>query len=189
MSDTFAVQLVDDDAGGRVSFGDIQIAWLVERGAVELVESVTTSPLTKVNLHRARAGLTAAELAELVQAQPQLRECDFCRQLSAPWRIRCSLFDITTGEFPGRFTRDGFACDACAELVRHRQKSQLISRAIRCTVQHALDRGGSIAAHTQSLTPTQVRRGLEPMVREIVNGIVGGQRGFPFRDTGESEAA
>jgi hypothetical protein len=170
---------------GRVaSFGPRQMRWLEARDLARQVEP--GGPLWFGEFDTPEAANA------LVLAQPELRECDFCRHAPAGWRIPVRRFVLTLGPAAGPIGGDErpmFACDICVEYVRSNRKQELVEYAIASTVEYARTQGGALAAHAESLPWHVVKAALTPMVREVVYGMFANRSGWPERDTVRGEAA
>lgn len=158
--------------GEKAAFGPVQAEWLVGEGHARLVEVTGTSEQTEVRLYSSFSK-SAQELADLVEEQPHLRECDFCRRTDAPWNVNHRPFSIT---FPGAtqptpMTRPMYACDECVRFIHNHDKRGL--------VEHAVRRAWEAAPVRMSLN--RAREHAAPFIREVVYGTFATREGFPVR--------
>jgi hypothetical protein len=171
--------IIEGSDGQCVALGPVQTMWLERGGFVERTEHP--------ELWRALHGLTHQQIHEMVLAQPELRECDFCREIPAGWRINCRPFALTLGPNAGARLggpdRPLFACDVCVRYVRENRKDQLVEYVIAATVEKAKTLGDDPAARAARSQPWPViKKHLAPTVREVVYGMFGHRIGFPERD-------
>lgn len=175
MSELYLVQGVD---GQVVAFGPIQAQWLERGGFIE--------PTDQPNVWRALHGLTMEDVHKLVMAQPDLRECDFCRTIPAGWRIKCRPFVLTLGPYAGArlggADRPVFACDVCVRYVRENRKQQLVEYVIAATVEKARAGGGELRQIAETQPWPLIKRHLTPVVKEVVYGMFAHRVGQPERD-------
>lgn len=175
------LHIVQDHNGKKATFGPLQTDWLMEHGLIEHTGYQDTGPGSGVNFYKPLDGKTSDEIHLRVLAEPELRECDFCRVPAAPWRINVRPFRIRQGPTPAPFTRPVFCCEECVPFVRSNDKAGLMQRMIDQTIVEAERRGGQIAAHVSGLTPEQIKRGLGPIVKEFVTEVFAHRKGFPER--------
>lgn len=168
---------VEDDAGRRVAFGELQADWLLEHGHI-----TGEPPLFK------SCRLTALELHDLVNAQPELRECDFCGLVPAEWLVPVRSFMLRRGPTPGPFLRSVVACDVCVGYVRRRDRDGLIEYGIASRVEIARARGGELQQIVESHSWKVIKAHLTPIVGEFVRNALANVSGDPVRD-GEEKAA
>lgn len=167
--------------GETISLGKTQAEWLVDNN---YIKRAAVNDATGVNSYRAITGLTARQLNELVFAQPQLRECDFCRHRPSEWVVKTRRFKLEKGPAPGPVGGDErpiVACDVCARLISENAKSELIDRALTAQIDYARRQGGHLRAVVLSNSDAKLRGVIAPMVREVVFGTFANRRGYPER--------
>ena len=174
----FVIEGVD---GQRVAVGPRQAHWLRDGGFIERAE--------EESLWRALHGLTMAQVNDLIMSQPELRECDFCRQPSAPWRINCRPFQLSKGPFAGarlggatgRCSRATCASATCGRTARSN------SWTTRSRAPSSLRAGWAAGcARSRRRTPGCSRARTAPAVREMVYGMFANRQGWPIDDRRET---
>lgn len=168
---------VTDPDERTMTVGEVQTNWLREHGF--LTEEVETGdPFVRLF----RSEIAVGQLNHLVFQQLELRECDFCRVLGAPWEIPCRKFTMTTGPAPGPLggpERPMVACSSCVELVRDNRKRELIDRIIEETIKEARRRGGQMRKIVQSHSHEAMRRQILPIAKEVVTLTFANRQGYP----------
>lgn len=169
------LRVIEGSDGFRVSLGDKQTQWLADGGHIKHVAK---------ELWRS-TGKTGLELHHLVMAQPELRDCDFCRAPGAPWSINCTSFTIQQGPTRGKVGGDDrplFACEECAVLIEANEKHALLERGIEESLRWAADQGGPAAHVVRTFPKHALRSQIKPQVREVVWGMFANRRGRPTRN-------
>lgn len=162
---------VEGTDGKTVALGPTQAKWLVDNGhAVELGPGFYRAP-----------ALTHLEVHELTMAQPELRECDFCRYTPSPWEIPVRRFELKHGPQPGPFREFAICCDDCIDFVKVRDRDGLFERAVQATVEYAKKQGGYLAAVAHTQSPNAIRRALGPLVKEMIRKTLANMDGEPRR--------
>lgn len=170
MPDDPATQLrvVQDPDGRRISLGDRQTTWLLERGFIHGAPPLFTTLRTVFDLN------------DRVMAEPSLRECDFCRRAPAAWTIRVRPFEVTlppAGPSPIGDHRPMVACDECAPFIDSNRKADLVEHAVDVVVTDARAQGilrRDVPLHA-------ARNQIRPMIRGVVYGMFANRRGRPVR--------
>lgn len=175
MNDDHRLQIVEDRAGKRGSFGNVQAAWLIEKGIITRSGYESTGPLTGIDYWRVVGDRTVEDVSNLVLAQPDLSECDFCSAIPAGWRIPVRVFEVRM--VPGPFKRPIYACDDCVTMYRAGDRHGLIERRIEAAVDQALAHGGAMAASVGAIPKKQIDEQLVPPVREFVEAVFSNQQG------------
>lgn len=171
------LQIVEDTRGKRGSFGDVQSAWLQDQGIVERAGYQNTGPTTGIDFWRIVDDRPIEEISDLVTAQPELRECDFCSTIPAGWQIPVRPFEVRI--VPGPFKRPIFACDVCVPMVRAGDRDGLVERRIEAAISEGMRQGGAMAARMVAIPRAAIQQQVAPMVREFVDGVFANRTGDP----------
>jgi hypothetical protein len=164
------LHVVHGTDGKLVSLGPTQAKWLKDNG--HIVGDPPVYQAVKLG-HR--------EIHELTMAQPELRECDFCRHLPSPWEIPVRRFELKHGPQPGPFREFAICCDDCIDFIRARDRDGLFERAVQATVEYAKKQGGYLAAVAHTQSPYAIRRALGPLVKEMIRKTIANMDGEPRR--------
>lgn len=162
------------------TFGAAQAKWLLDEGHIVLAEFTEVAPNIGRKRYEILGEQSIEEIAELVEAQVELRECDFCRE-HADWIVNTRPFTLDTFQpGPGPMKRPVFACDDCATLVRHNAKDELLELALARQIAYA--RAHRTIGHTLvPFTDYQLKQQIRPMVRELVTKTFANRQGSPER--------
>jgi hypothetical protein len=168
---------VVDSSGQGAWFGDKQAAWLVDHGHV-------AAPTVSGDRYEYRAvdPDDSRAVAAIVEAQPDLRECDFCRQVPTRWEIQVRPFVLHVGPpetRPARVARPMYACDVCAGYVERNDKHRLVEYSVASHVEYARAQGGYLEAVVLTNPRGVLDAAIRPMVRETVFGMFANRRGRP----------
>jgi hypothetical protein len=174
MKEEARLYIIEDQAGRRMTVGKIQATWLEAEGHTEFTGYEQTSPRTGVNFYRSTS-LDVEALNELVLAERDLRQCDFCHAEEGPWRIRIRR---RFRSIAGPFKRDAFACPECAELIAVNRWDELVNRAVARLIRVARDLGQLDGA----VSDARARQQIEPSVRAFAMGVRHNRDGYPVED-------
>lgn len=168
--------VIEDPQGETMATGERQLEWLHDQGHIYEVSRTDDAVF-----FRSWQG-TVQQLDALLKRNPDMRECDFCRE-SPCWNfINVRSFPLEFGPMKSeRWERPVFACDECATLVRQNMKPDLIERSI---VQN-------IAYYKRTQpgpfpSDYELRRAVRQQLREFVNKVFANREGAPYR-TPDSE--
>lgn len=158
-----------------VHLGQEQCAWLSEHGHVNYrgvtdTQHVYDSP-----------DLTAAELDELVMTIPEIRACDFCQRIGAPYGMKVRPFRLMLGPTPAEFRRDVAICERCEPLVRRNDRRALIEIGVEGAKEKAVGMGGYMAAVIKTNSNYRIRQQILPVVKEATEAMMRNRVGAPFR--------
>lgn len=181
---TANLHILEDADGRRMTVGDLQIAWLLKHGHVELVSTMPTSALTAVEIYRPVTLGSIDEVNAIVLGNPALRECDFCRAVPSAWRVNVRPFDSPIGP-GGRFERPVFVCDVCVPFVRERDREALVQRLIGGALDAAGRMGGDMATVVGTITDREIEHHVAPQLRAFATAVLSHRKGWPERDEGQ----
>lgn len=167
---------VTDPDERTMTVGEAQATWLRDQGL--LTEVQTGDPFVRMF----RSEVAVGKLNHLVFQQLELRQCDYCQVLGAPWEIPCRPFVLKTGPAPGPLggpERPMVACSSCVELVRDNRKRELIDTIIEQAIKDARRKGGHLRKIVQSHSHETMRRQIYPIAKEVVTATFANRQGYP----------
>lgn len=158
-----------------VHLGEEQCAWLVEHG------HASYRGQHGEDTHLYDSDMTSTDLDALVMSTTEIRSCDFCQRMGAPWGMRVRPFHLVLGERPGIFKRDAAICDRCEPLVRRNDRPALIEIGVEGAKEKAVRMGGYMAAVIKTNSNYRIRQQLLPLIKEFTTAILAHRDGPPFQ--------
>lgn len=159
----------------NVHLGVDQCRWLVEKEIAEY------TGLTREGHYYVCKEMTTEELDALIMSVTEIRACDFCHRIGAPWGMKLRPYLMQMGETVGRVQRDAAICDRCEPLVRRNDRRALVEVAIEGAKEKGLRDGGYQALVVRTNTSFAIRKHLTPVCKKSVEDLMRNRRGPPFR--------
>lgn len=164
------LHIITDMKNQTMACGERQADWLLGEGYV-----VQVAPGRYGSILR-----NVYELDELIRLNPDMRECDFCRETPTFNIVDVRSFPIEKGPMKTkRWLRPVYCCDECAGLLRQNMKPDLIERSIVTCI--AYYKAHHDASNLVGMSDLEIRSVIRGQLREFVNKVFANRKGDPER--------